>query len=117
MSAAAWSCATAHWLARNPLAGRGCAITNPNNRLLTNLVEERLWPESKGRRAAAAPLVMPLAVAALAVDAAVIHPLSSIDDAIFDARKMWWLDLNWDEQYISESAGLPFRRCHRQENC
>lgn len=59
----------------------GCAIAQKDNRHLSKLVEDNMWPESTGGKWAAAPAVVPLWVVAAVVDAVVINPVASFPKA------------------------------------
>jgi hypothetical protein len=87
----------------------GCAFLNRDNTPALNAVEKRLWPQSTGKRVAAFPLVFPIGLAAIVTDAFVIHPLTVVDDAAEDTKDCLWEDWDWDDQYVTECAVLPWR--------
>ena len=60
----------------------GCALVNEENRHLSRALEKHCWPESTGARLAAAPLYVPVWIAALAVDGVVINPILSAPKAL-----------------------------------
>ncbi len=86
-----------------------CAVFNRENTPTLNLVEDHLWPESTGARVVAFPAVFVLGVAAALVDAAVVHPTLVVDDSWRDTRDMLWDHFDWDEDYVTECASLPWR--------
>ena len=87
----------------------GCAFLNRDNTPLYNAVESHLWPESSGKRIAAAPLVIPAGLVAITADAFIVHPASVIDDAAEDTRDVFWDDFDWDDKYATECMLLPWR--------
>ncbi|MHC4860182.1 MAG: HEAT repeat domain-containing protein, partial [Planctomycetota bacterium] len=87
----------------------GCAWLNRDNTPLLNLVEENLWPESTGSRLAVFPVVFPLGFVAITGDAFVVHPITVVGDAIEDTGDALWDDWDWDEQYVTECAAIPWR--------
>lgn len=86
-----------------------CAPLNRDNTPALNWVEAHAWPETKGARIAAAPLVFPVGLAAVTADAFVIHPATEINDAADDTRDCLWDDLDWQDEYMTECAALPWR--------
>jgi hypothetical protein len=87
----------------------GCAAFNRDNTPTFNLVEEHLWPESTAKRIAVAPAVYPLSLAAVGLDAAIVHPASVVDDTARETQETLWDDWDWDDHYVSECVGLPLR--------
>ena len=82
---------------------------NRENTPLFNQVEEHLVPEETVWQVAAFPLTFPLGIAALVVDGLIIHPVSVIGDAAGDTGDCCWDNFDWDEQYVTECACLPWR--------
>ncbi len=60
----------------------GCAVVKKENRYVSRVVEATLWPDGVTARIAAAPLVAPLWVTGLVVDAVVINPVMSLPRAL-----------------------------------
>lgn len=87
----------------------GCAFMNRDNTLLFNQVEEHLVPEDTGWQVAAFPLTFPVGLVALTIDAAIIHPGSVVLDTAEDTADALWDNFDWDEQYVTECAQLPWR--------
>jgi len=87
----------------------GCAVFNRDNTPMLNQVEDHLWPESKTGRIAVAPIVFPVGFVAASIDAFIVHPALVVDDAVEDTGDVLWEDFNWDTQYFSECALLPWR--------
>jgi hypothetical protein len=92
-----------------PLALTGCAFLDRDNTPSLNWVEGHLWPKSAGARVAVAPAVVPAGFIALAADAFVVHPAMVIDDAASDTLEALWDDFDWDKEYVTECAALPWR--------
>ena len=91
------------------LALPGCAFLNRENTPITNFVERKLSPQSPQAREALVPVVWPLAVTTLIADAALVHPVSVVDDAIHDTQDALWDEFDWDNQYATECFKLPWR--------
>ena len=91
------------------LALPGCAFLNRDNTPITNYVEEKLSPESARAQEALVPVLWPVATVTLIADAAVLHPISVVDDAFEDTRDVLWDDFDWDEEYATECFKLPWR--------
>jgi hypothetical protein len=87
----------------------GCAIMNRDNTPLLNMVEENLWPESMGAQVAVFPLVFPTGIAAVVVDAVLIHPILVIDDALSDTSDILWEEWDFDEHYMTHCMTIPWR--------
>ncbi|OPZ22712.1 MAG: hypothetical protein BWZ10_00304 [candidate division BRC1 bacterium ADurb.BinA364] len=85
----------------------GCAALNRDNTPLLNAVEDHM-PPSGLARAAAYPLMFPVGLAAIALDAAVVRPAMVADDALEDALEVWD-DIDLDERYVTECALMPLR--------
>jgi hypothetical protein len=72
------------------LLAAGCAISEHDNRRTLNALDLHLSPESAATRWMVAPLALPVGVAGLAVDAAVVHPCCVFDDAWGDTTEWLW---------------------------
>ena len=72
------------------LSGAGCAIFDSDNRRTLNLLDEYLTPEDPAAKWALAPVALPAGLAAAAVDAAIVHPINTIDDAWGDTAELLW---------------------------
>lgn len=88
---------------------QGCAFMNRDNTPALNMVEEQLWPEATGWRIAVFPVVFPVGLVAVIVDAMVIHPATVIDDAAGDTGDVLWDNWEWDDHYVTECTILPWR--------
>lgn len=87
----------------------GCAFMNRENTVLMNQVEERLWPEDTLMQVVAFPVVFPLGFVAVLIDISVVHPASVVGDAWDETSDVLWDELDWDTQYVTECAALPWR--------
>jgi len=87
----------------------GCAFLNRDNTPVTNFVEQRLIPSSEGGNEALIPLLWPVGVVTVTVDALVVHPASVVEDALEDTREALWTDFEWDTEYATECVKLPWR--------
>lgn len=94
-------------VALTALAG-GCAWANRENRPVWNAFEQHLVPSNDAAFIATLPLTVPCGALAILCDTFVAHPLQVADDSWRDASELW-IDLDWDEHYYSEMAGLPLR--------
>ncbi len=70
--------------------GGGCVMLERGNRRVLNLLDENLAPKSSTGRWALAPLTLPTGCAALIVDATIVHPAATIDDAWGDTVELLW---------------------------
>ena len=69
----------------------GCAVfVKERNRRTLNLLDEHVRFESTEARIAAAPLFIPLGLAAGIADAVIVHPLASIPGASDSTRETVW---------------------------
>jgi hypothetical protein len=82
---------------------------NRDNTLLLNAVEDHLWPESEPARYALFPVLFPVGLAAVTLDAAILHPAAIIDDAARDTKEALWTGFEWEEKYVTECTALPWR--------
>jgi hypothetical protein len=87
----------------------GCAFMNRENTLLLNQVEAHLWPEDTALRVAVFPLVFPAGLAAVLIDAFVVHPALVIENAAKDTGDVLWDNWEWEDHYVTECAALPWR--------
>ncbi len=69
----------------------GCAIAKKENRRLLNALDSVVQIESTPARIAAAPVCVPVAVAAGVADAVVVHPAVSIRYAASDTYELLWV--------------------------
>jgi len=69
----------------------GCTVVKKENRYLSRVVETTLWPEAVAGRIAVAPVVGPLWVVGLVVDAVVINPVLSLPHALGTACRAYAL--------------------------
>jgi hypothetical protein len=90
-------------------AFNGCAFTNRDNTPLLNQVENHLWPDETALRVAVFPVVFPAGLAAILIDAFVVHPATVIGDATKDTGDVLWSGWEWQDHYITECATLPWR--------
>lgn len=84
-----------------------CATMKEENRHLVTWVEENLVPETPTGKLLAAPIVLPVGMAAGILDAFVFHPVTVIDDAYHDTADALWRDSRLD--YVTYCGSLPFR--------
>jgi len=68
----------------------GCAILDKDNRRTLNLLDENVQFESTGAKVAAAPLFIPVGLAAGLTDAVVVHPLASLPKAWENTSETVW---------------------------
>lgn len=69
----------------------GCAIfVDEENRYLLNTLDEKVQFESTGAKVAAAPVFIPVGLAAGLTDAVIVHPLVSIPEAYRDTNETVW---------------------------
>jgi len=84
----------------------GCAVFNRDNTPALNFVEDRLLPEKGAARYVAYPVLLPVALTAVVLDAVIIHPVSVADDAVLDTRDALWKNFDWNRRYVSECTLL-----------
>ncbi len=87
----------------------GCALRHESNRPLTHRLSERVIPGSVGGRIAAAPVLLPLGAATLAIDAAVIHPSQELGNARRQTEGVCWGSFGRPGRYVTDCASLPVR--------
>jgi hypothetical protein len=85
----------------------GCTLALKENRRLLNKTDTWVQPESNFGRIASAPLCIPLATSALALDVALVHPAASIAPAAQDMQGIFWdtPDDDWGDRMVM----FPFR--------
>lgn len=94
-------------LAAAPLSG--CMLTRPDSGPAFRYVQDNLVPENRTAQYALLPVFIPVGAAAALTDAAVIHPVMIIGETAEDTGDALWSNMKWDEQYMTESAALPWR--------
>jgi hypothetical protein len=72
------------------LLAAGCAMAAPENRRTLLWLDDNLKPASGVARGALLPAAIPIGLAALAVDAVVVHPVTVVDDAWGDTVDLLW---------------------------
>jgi len=80
----------------------GCAVFNRDNTPVLNFVEEKLLPEKKPARYIVFPLLVPVALLAVTIDAVIVRPIDVADDAVLDTKEALWEDFEWRERYVTE---------------
>ena len=84
----------------------GCAVFNRDNTPTLNFVEDELLPEAKPARYFAYPLLLPVGLVALTIDAFIVRPITVADDALLDTKEALWEDFDWKEHYVTECFTL-----------
>jgi len=84
----------------------GCAAFNRDNTPTLNFVENKVLPEKGAGRYVAYPLLLPVALAAVTVDAVIVHPISVAHDAYLDTKEALWEDFDWQHRYFTECFAL-----------
>ena len=74
----------------------GCSMTERRNRRLLTSMDEDVRFESPVARVAWAPVFVPVGTAALAVDAAVVHPVAILPKCWRDTYSVCWKQENTD---------------------
>jgi hypothetical protein len=69
----------------------GCTVVKKENRYASRLIETTMWPEGVAGRIAVAPVVGPLWVVGLVVDAVVVNPVLSLPRALGTACRAYAL--------------------------
>ena len=77
-------------LASSAAALTGCAVANRDNTLLLNKLDEKVRPKQTWERVALAPVMIPTATGALAIDGFVIHPARVVPKAADDTYDLLW---------------------------
>ena len=70
----------------------GCAIVEKENRRTLNALDKAVQIESTGGRIAAAPVFIPVGVAAALADMVIVHPIASVPKAADDTSEDIWED-------------------------
>ncbi len=68
-----------------------CSMFDDDNRRTLNWLDRELTPDSTAGKVALAPIALPVGIVAFVADAAVVHPITCLDDAWLDT-----VDLLWD---------------------
>lgn len=82
----------------------GCAVFNRNNTPALNAVEQYLVPADRTVRMVAAPLIVPVGLAAATLDVVLLHPLSVAGDAWDDTNDLLWKKLDWEHQFATTTV-------------
>ncbi|MEM7181634.1 MAG: hypothetical protein AAF518_12020 [Spirochaetota bacterium] len=69
-----------------------CAFLEKRNRPLTTYLDQQIQPESTPGKIALFPIVMPVGFVSLASDILVLHPISTIPEAVKDSSEYIWED-------------------------
>lgn len=93
------------------LLGTGCAFSNPDKRPLFEAFDESVVPEDDAAFYATLPLTVPVGLAAVLLDAFVVWPVMTIDDAAYDAADNWD-DIDWERDYVTEVTFAPVRAAY-----
>ena len=72
------------------LSASSCAFMVKENRVLTNSLDEVVEPEAMLTKILLSPVFVPVGAVTLALDAAIIHPLSEIPNAWSDTSEAIW---------------------------
>ncbi len=80
-------------------ASTGCSVIQKENRRTLNALDEAVRIESATGQIAAAPVFVPVGVAALVADAVVVHPLVSVPAAWSDTSRVVWEDPEGSDFY------------------
>jgi len=91
------------------LPSGGCAFMNRENPPLLNCVENNLWPEETALQVVCFPIIFPLGLCAVTIDAFAVHPANVVCDSASDTEEALWDGFEWDEHYVTECAALPWR--------
>jgi len=59
----------------------GCAVLSQEDRVLTRTLDEKFTPRSGVAKIAAAPVALPVGVAALAIDGVLLNPVRNLSDS------------------------------------
>ncbi len=87
----------------------GCMLTRPDSGPAFRYVQDNMIPENRTAQYALLPVFIPVGAAAALTDAAIIHPVSIIADTADDTGDALWKRMDWDGQYMTEAAVLPWR--------
>lgn len=68
----------------------GCAVFQKENRRSLNGLDARIHPQSAGAQIALAPVAIPVASGALAVDAFAVNPVLAVEPAWEDTYNLYW---------------------------
>lgn len=67
-----------------------CTMFEDDYRRTLNLLDDDFTPDSTAGKVALAPLALPVGVLAFVADAAIVHPITCIDDAWLDTVELLW---------------------------
>jgi hypothetical protein len=84
-------------------------LTRPDSGPTFRYVEDHLVPENKTAQYLLLPVFIPVGAVAALTDAAIVHPLTILDDTAHNTGRALWRNLHWDDAYMTESAALPWR--------
>ncbi len=87
----------------------GCMLTQPDSGPAFRYVQDNMIPENRTAQYALLPVFIPVGAAAALTDAVIIHPVSIIADTAEDTGDALWKRMDWDGQYMTEAAVLPWR--------
>lgn len=68
----------------------GCAVANRTNRPTTNFLDRKINPETVAAQVLLAPVVIPVGLASLTLDAAVVHPVRMAPRAYNSTANLIW---------------------------
>jgi hypothetical protein len=80
-------------------------MLSEDNRRTLAWLDHELAPESTTAKVALAPVALPTGLCALALDAAVVHPICTADDAWLDTRDLLWTAR--DESALRRTLFVP----------
>jgi hypothetical protein len=84
-------------------------LTRPDSGPAFRYVQDNMIPENRTAQYALLPVFIPVGAAAALTDAVIIHPLSIIGETADDTGDALWKRMDWDGQYMTEAAALPWR--------
>lgn len=67
-----------------------CSMFRTNNRRTLNWLDATFTPESTTAKVALVPVALPVGVLGFCADLAVVHPVTTLDDAWDDTRELLW---------------------------
>lgn len=78
----------------------GCSGISKKYRRTLNLLDENVRIESTAGRIAAAPVFAPVGTLAFMTDAAIVHPICALPEAVGDTWELLWEDSGDELDYI-----------------
>ena len=87
----------------------GCAVFNPENTPTTNWLQKALTPPDRDPTFGETFVLWTGGALTMTLDAVIVHPAMSFDDAWHDTVRFLWSDLDWEGDYVTECARLPLR--------